>query len=80
MEVTLGMRLPGKDLALRKALYQITATFGKGAIMWLGRTPARWGIPVVSTGSFGLDVALGIGGLPRVRFSACYNIFSVFIN
>ncbi|CAA6668051.1 unnamed protein product [Spirodela intermedia] len=64
--------LPMKDLALQKALEQITATFGKGAIMWLGRSPARQEIPVVSTGSFGLDVALGIGGLPRGRVVEIY--------
>lgn len=55
-----------KDLALQHALDQITAQFGTGAIMWLGRSHAPREVPVVSTGSFALDIALGIGGLPKV--------------
>ncbi|URD72089.1 DNA repair protein recA, partial [Musa troglodytarum] len=55
-----------KDLALQQALDQITAQFGTGAIMWLGRSHAPREVPVVSTGSFALDIALGIGGLPKV--------------
>lgn len=58
--------LSKKDLALQQALDHITASFGKGAIMWLGRSHAPREIPVVSTGSFSLDLALGIGGLPKV--------------
>ncbi|KAL6519176.1 hypothetical protein OROGR_018496 [Orobanche gracilis] len=57
--------LSKKDLALKLALDQITASFGKGSIMWLGRTGSLKHTPVVSTGSFALDVALGIGGLPK---------------
>ncbi|KAL9240805.1 hypothetical protein vseg_014983 [Gypsophila vaccaria] len=56
-----------KELALQQALDQITASFGKGAIMWLGRSVTPRHVPVVSTGSFSLDVALGIGGLPKGR-------------
>ncbi|KAK9725477.1 hypothetical protein RND81_05G146400 [Saponaria officinalis] len=56
-----------KDLALQQALDQITASFGKGSIMWLGRSVTPRHVPVVSTGSFSLDVALGIGGLPKGR-------------
>lgn len=47
---------------------QITSTFGKGSIMWLGRSESPKNVPVVSTGSFALDIALGIGGLPKVTF------------
>ncbi|KAL0426883.1 UNVERIFIED_CONTAM: DNA repair protein recA3, mitochondrial [Sesamum latifolium] len=61
-----------KDLALKLALDQITASFGKGSIMWLGRSVAPRQTPVVSTGSFALDVALGIGGLPKGRVVEIY--------
>ncbi|AES65456.1 putative DNA recombination and repair protein RecA [Medicago truncatula] len=56
-----------KDLALQQAMDQITSTFGKGSIMWLGRTVSPKNVPVVSTGSFALDIALGIFGLPKGR-------------
>ncbi|XP_022732650.1 DNA repair protein recA homolog 3, mitochondrial-like isoform X1 [Durio zibethinus] len=56
-----------KDLALKQALDQITSTFGKGSIMWLGRSVSPRNVPVVSTGSFCLDIALGTGGLPKGR-------------
>ncbi|MAI42236.1 MAG: recombinase RecA [Candidatus Azotimanducaceae bacterium] len=55
-----------KDKALTAALSQIERQFGKGAMMRLGDTPKEQ-IPSISTGSLGLDVALGIGGLPRGR-------------
>lgn len=55
-----------KDLALKQALDQITKSFGKGSIMWLGRSVGPKQVPVVSTGSFALDIALGVGGLPKV--------------
>ena len=55
-----------KDLALHQAIDQITSAFGKGAIMWLGRKQGHRDVPVVSTGSFALDMALGTGGLPKV--------------
>lgn len=58
--------LSKKDLALRQALDQITTSFGKGSIMWLGRSVSSKIVPVVSTGSFSLDLVLGIGGLPKV--------------
>ncbi|KAL9232851.1 hypothetical protein vseg_007915 [Gypsophila vaccaria] len=56
-----------KDMALQQALDQITASFGKGSIMWLGRSVTPTHVPVVSTGSFALDIALGIGGFPKGR-------------
>lgn len=61
-----------KDLALHQAIDQITSSFGKGAIMWLGRTEGHREVPVVSTGSFSLDMALGIGGLPKGRVVEVY--------
>ncbi|OAY73885.1 DNA repair protein recA, mitochondrial [Ananas comosus] len=64
--------LSKKDLALHQALDQITASFGKGAIMWLGRSHGPREVPVVSTGSFALDMALGIGGLPKGRVVEVY--------
>ncbi|KAK6912329.1 DNA recombination and repair protein RecA [Dillenia turbinata] len=53
--------LSNKDLALKQALDQITNSFGKGYSMWLGRSIAPKNVPVVSKGSFALDIALGIG-------------------
>ncbi|KAE8768331.1 DNA repair protein recA-like protein 3, mitochondrial [Hordeum vulgare] len=61
-----------KDLALHQAIDQITTSFGKGAIMWLGRSEGHREVPVVSTGSFSLDLALGIGGLPKGRVIEVY--------
>lgn len=66
-----------KDLALKQALDQITSTFGKGSIMWLGRSDTPKDVPVVSTGSFALDIALGIGGLPKVSLDPCVKKFLV---
>ena len=57
-------KLSKKELALQQALGQITTTFGKGSIMWLGRSASSKNVPVVSTGSFSLDMALGVGGFP----------------
>src|SRR5665213_955778 len=53
--------------ALTAALGQIEQQFGKGSVMRLGDAPAIWDVEAVSTGSLGLDIALGIGGLPRGR-------------
>lgn len=61
-----------KDVALHQALDQIQASFGKGAIMWLGRSNSPREVPVISTGSFALDIALGIGGLPKGRVVEIY--------
>lgn len=60
-----------KQKALDAALSQIERQFGKGAIMKMGEQP-REAIPSVSTGSLGLDVALGIGGLPMGRIVEIY--------
>ncbi|MDP6427438.1 MAG: recombinase RecA [Rhodospirillales bacterium] len=60
-----------KSKALEAALGQIERNFGKGSIMKLGERPAFDG-DAVSTGSLGLDIALGIGGLPRGRVIEVY--------
>ena len=61
-----------KSKALAAALSQIEKQFGKGSIMRLGDTEAVEDIQAVSTGSLGLDIALGIGGLPRGRIIEIY--------
>jgi len=61
-----------KRKALSAALGQIEKQFGKGAVMRMGDVSAVRDIDVVSTGSLGLDVALGIGGLPRGRVVEIY--------
>jgi recombination protein RecA len=58
--------------ALAAALGQIEKQFGKGSVMRLGDSIASRDIDVVSTGSLGLDVALGVGGLPRGRVVEIY--------
>ena len=58
--------------ALSSALSQIERQFGKGAIMRMGDPSAVRDIDVVSTGSLGLDLALGVGGLPRGRVMEIY--------
>ncbi len=60
-----------KQKALESALAQIERSFGKGSIMKLGSTPAL-DISSISTGSIGLDIALGVGGLPRGRIIEIY--------
>ncbi|KKW68771.1 recombinase A [Lampropedia cohaerens] len=61
-----------KAKALQAALAQIEKQFGKGTIMRLGEDEVVKDIEVVSTGSLGLDVALGVGGLPRGRVIEIY--------
>ena len=61
-----------KTKALQAALAQIEKQFGKGSIMRLGEGEAVQDIQTVSTGSLGLDVALGVGGLPRGRVIEIY--------
>ena len=61
-----------KAKALAAALAQIEKQFGKGSIMRLGEGEAVEDIQVVSTGSLGLDIALGVGGLPRGRVIEIY--------
>ena len=61
-----------KAKALQAALAQIEKQFGKGSIMRLGDGEVVEAIEVVSTGSLGLDIALGVGGLPRGRVIEIY--------
>jgi len=58
--------LPDKEKAVETAMVQIERQFGQGAIMKLGNKPIA-NVPVISTGSLGLDKALGVGGIPRGR-------------
>jgi recombination protein RecA len=61
-----------KSKALDAALSQIERNFGKGSIMRLGKNDKSMDVDTVSTGSLGLDIALGIGGLPRGRVVEVY--------
>lgn len=61
-----------KEQALNAALAQIDKAFGKGSIMRLGEQGAIHEIEAISTGSLGLDIALGIGGLPKGRIVEIY--------
>ena len=61
-----------KSKALDAALSQIERAFGKGSIMRLGKNEKSVEIETVSTGSLGLDIALGVGGLPRGRVIEIY--------
>jgi recombination protein RecA len=60
-----------KEKALQAALAQIERQFGKGTVMRMGDSE-RQAVPCISTGSLGLDVALGVGGLPRGRIVEIY--------
>jgi recombination protein RecA len=62
----------GRDASLDMAMAQIEKQHGKGAIMRLGDDSTRAGVEVVSTGSLALDLALGVGGLPRGRIVEIY--------
>src|SRR4249919_1175590 len=61
-----------KSKALDAALSQIERAFGKGSIMKLGKNSKAMDVETVSTGSLSLDIALGIGGLPRGRVVEIY--------
>lgn len=61
-----------RSKALAAALSQIEKQFGKGSIMRLGTNDVAGDIQIVSTGSLGLDIALGVGGLPRGRVIEIY--------
>ncbi|NWG30471.1 MAG: recombinase RecA [Rhodocyclaceae bacterium] len=61
-----------KAKALQAALAQIEKQFGKGSIMKMGEGQIEKDLQVVSTGSLGLDIALGVGGLPRGRIVEIY--------
>ena len=61
-----------KAKAIDAALSQIERAFGKGSIMRLGKNAQVAEVEVISTGSLGLDIALGVGGLPRGRVIEIY--------
>jgi len=61
-----------KAKALELAISHIERQFGKGSIMRLGEEAAKIQVPVISTGSLGLDAALGVGGVPRGRVVEIY--------
>ncbi len=61
-----------KQKALEAALGQIERAFGKGSVMKLGQSDTAVDIEAISTGSLGLDIALGIGGLPKGRIIEIY--------
>ena len=61
-----------KDKALESTLSQIEKQFGKGSLMKLGADNLDLSIEAISTGSIGLDAALGIGGLPKGRVTEVY--------
>src|SRR3979409_2573477 len=65
-------RDPARRKAIDLALAAIDKQFGKGAIMRLGKDPIDREVHVILTGSLGLDLALGIGGLPRGRVVEIY--------
>ncbi|MCC6863592.1 MAG: recombinase RecA [Rhodobacteraceae bacterium] len=67
-----GKREMDKQKALESALAQIERQFGKGSIMLLGENNPIMDIEATSTGSLGLDIALGIGGLPKGRIIEVY--------
>src|SRR5437899_3504545 len=61
-----------KERALTAALTQIERSYGKGAIMKLGEASAQRNIDVIPTGALTLDIALGVGGVPRGRVVEVY--------
>lgn len=56
-----------KVKALESAIAQIEKQYGKGSVMKLGDTTSRMGVEVIPTGSLSLDIALGVGGIPKGR-------------
>jgi recombination protein RecA len=65
-------RTDDRGRALEAAIAQIERAFGKGSVMRLGQREASTQLEVISTGSLGLDIALGVGGLPRGRVVEIY--------
>jgi recombination protein RecA len=72
LRVIEGSSSMDKSKALDAALSQIERNFGKGSIMKLGKNNKSLDVETVSTGSLGLDIALGVGGLPRGRVVEIY--------
>ncbi|GAB4445207.1 MAG: recombinase RecA [Chloroflexi bacterium OHK40] len=63
---------PEKEKALAAAMSQIDRKFGKGSIMKMGEASSRLAIEVIPTGAIALDIALGVGGVPRGRVVEIY--------
>ena len=61
-----------KERALSAALSQIERSYGKGAIMKLGEAASQKNIDIIPTGAMTLDLALGVGGIPRGRVVEIY--------
>src|ERR671915_2494607 len=61
-----------REKALDLALSQIERSFGKGTVMRLGEVSARMAVDVIPTGSIALDLALGVGGIPRGRVTEIF--------
>ncbi len=71
-EVNVNINQEAKEKALKEAMAQIQKQFGQGAIMKLGDDTARLNIEAISTGSPSLDIATGIGGVPKGRIIEIY--------
>src|SRR3982074_338424 len=61
-----------KSKAIENAIAQIEKQFGKGAIMKLGEAQQRMAVEIIPTGSIALDIALGVGGIPRGRVTEIF--------
>ncbi|HEU5326887.1 MAG TPA: recombinase RecA [Thermomicrobiales bacterium] len=72
MDSTTERGLAERDRAIDVAISQIERQFGKGSIMRMGDSAARMAIEVIPTGSIELDLALGVGGVPRGRITEIY--------
>jgi recombination protein RecA len=71
---------PEKEKALAAAMSQIDRKYGKGSIMRMGEVSSKLAIEVIPTGSIALDIALGVGGVPRGRVVEIYGPESSGIN
>src|SRR5579875_2550392 len=69
---TNGTQTSERDKALETTMAQIERKFGKGAIMRLGEARTVGAVGAISSGSVALDIALGIGGIPRGRITEIY--------
>ena len=74
--VDFKMNSDDKTKALDAAIGQIEKAFGKGSVMKLGQSDSVVDIQSISTGSLGLDIALGIGGFPKGRIVEIYGLES----
>src|SRR5260370_6960383 len=61
-----------KSKAIENAISQIEKQFGKGSIMRLGEAQQRMAVEIIPTGSIALDIALGVGGIPRGRVTEIF--------